>query len=309
MQVHLGLAGLPYEVELKFWLACKLLMASSTSVQLHKWDGKPCDILVANLDSEQGQVAYEMAIHGDTRVLFLGTNAPIELPAGLRIDQQATASALAKVLENVLQGMPPANSAAMKGLLGICLLQGGNGHEVLASNGDLSVIIRHHGRRLYAPSRQALEQAARQLLDSTWTCVPLTAPCEHQYGGLVSESLDNFLARACGKHRASLAMISDAAYRLSVWPDLIALPGQPEAFRLACALHRKSWRVADLAAHCGISVAAVNAFCWAMQASGALRLDDAADANRMEPADLPLSLPFVQRVMRQFGARMRQGHA
>jgi hypothetical protein len=48
--------------------------------------------------------------------------------------------------------------------------------------------------------------------------------------------------------------------------------------RLSSALYRKSWRVADLAEHCGVSVAVANAFCWAMRASGALRLDDGTES-------------------------------
>ncbi|HKT26586.1 hypothetical protein [Dyella sp.] len=307
MKVHIGLAGLPYEVELRFWLACKLLMSSSTPVQLHKWDGKPCDILVTDLDSEQGQVAYEMAIHGDTRVLFLSKETHADEPAGTRIDKHATASAIAKTLESMILATPRSTRAAVNGLLGICLLQGGNGHEVLASNGRISVILRDNGRRLYASSREELDSAKQHLLDDAWASVPVTAPCEHQYEGLVCETLDSFLVAACLRHRDSLAMISDATYRLSVWPDFIAFPDNRDAVRLSSALYRKSWRVADLAEHCGVSVAVANAFCWAMQASGALRLDDSVEAPRVESANE--SLPLVQRVVRHFGLKARQTHA
>lgn len=309
MKVHIGLAGLPYEVELKFWLACKLLMSSSIPVQLQKWDGKPCDILVTDLDNEHGQVAYEMVVHGDTRVLFLSRDAHSEQPAGMRIDKQATASAIAKMLEHMIVAIPASHHAAVKGLLGICLLQGGNGHEVLARNGNVSVILRHNGRRLYAKSREELEYAKQHLLEDAWTHLPVTAPCEHQYEGLVFENLDSLLVSACHRHRASLAMIADASYRLSVWPDFIAFPDHREALRMASALYRKSWRVADLAEHCGVPVETANAFCWAMQASGALRLDDTADAISLEPANEPITLPFVQRMVRHFGVRARQGHA
>jgi hypothetical protein len=307
MKVHIGLAGLPYEVELRFWLACKLLMSSSMSVQLNKWDGKPCDILVADLDSEQGQIAYEMAIHGDARVIFLSNEPHSEEPAGTRIDKHATASAIAKTLENVILAAPRSTRAAVNGLLGICLLQGGNGHEVLASNGRISVILRDNGRRLYASCREELDSAKQHLLDDAWASVPVTAPCEHQYEGLVCETLDSFLVSACLRHRDSLPMISDATYRLSVWPDFIAFPDNREAVRLSSALYRKSWRVADLAEHCGVSVAVANAFCWAMQASGALRLDDSVEAPRVEPASE--SLPLVQRMVRSFGLKARQTHA
>lgn len=308
MKVHIGLAGLPYEVELRFWLACKLLMSSSTPVQLHKWDGNPCDILVTDLDSEQGQVAYEMAVHGDTRVLFLGTQTHAQAPAGTRLDQHATASAIAKMLENIILATPRNEHAAVGGLLGICLLQGGNGHEVLASNGGISVILRDNGRRLYASCRDELDRARQYLLDDAWASVPVTAPCEHQYEGLVCETLDRFLVSACLRHRDSLATIGDAAYRLSVWPDFIALPEHRDVVRLSSALYRKSWRVADLAEHCGVAVAVANAFCWAMRASGALRLDDdSVEASRVESA--AASLPLVQRMVRHFGLKARQTHA
>ncbi|GGA44230.1 hypothetical protein [Dyella nitratireducens] len=307
MKVHIGLAGLPYEIELRFWLACKLLMSSSTPVQLHKWDGKPCDILVTDLDSEQGQVAYEMAIHGDTRVLFLSKDTHIEQPAGTRIDKHATASAIAKTLENMVMTAPRNKHAAVDGLLGICLLQGGNGHEVLTSNGRISVILRDNGRRVYASSREELESAKQYLLDDAWASIPVTAPCEHQYEGLVWESLDSFLVAACLRHRDKLAMISDATYRLSVWPDFVAFPDNREALRMSSALYRKNWRVAELAEHCGVSVATANAFCWAMQASGALRLDDSTETPRVNQANKPL--PLVQRVVRHFGLKAPQTHA
>ena len=304
MKVHIGLAGLPYEVELRFWLACKLLMSSSTPVQLHKWEGKPCDILVIDLDSEQGQIAYEMAIHGDARMIFIGNDANSEQLTGTRVDKHATASAIAKLLENLVSATSLRTQAAVGGLLRICLLQAGNGHEVLAQNAAISVILRDHARRGYGSSRTELESARQHLLDDAWTCVPITAPCEHQYEGLVCESLDNFLVAACLRHRDKLAMISDASYRLGVWPDLITFPDNREALRLSSALYRKSWRVAELAEHCAVDVATANAFCWAMQASGALQLDDGAEPTHTAPANEPL--PLVQRVARHFGLKARQ---
>lgn len=309
MKVHIGLAGLPYEVELRFWLACKLLMSSSTPVQLHKWDGKSCDILITDLDSEQGQIAYELAMHSDTRVLFLSKDQYIEHPAGTRIDKHATASAIAKTLENMLATSSD-QDGALQGLLGICLVQGGNGHEVMASNGTISVVLRHGARRIYASSRDELEVAKLQLLDASWASVSITAPCEYQYEGLVSESLDNFLVSACHHHRSKLAPISDAAYRLKLWPDLIAFPDNKEARRLSSALYRKNWHVAQLAEHCGVSGETAHAFCWAMQASGALKLDDSSQDVAIEPVnEVPPPMPLVQRVVRHFGLKTRQTHA
>lgn len=302
MKVHIGLAGLPYEVELRFWLACKLLMSSSAPVHLHKWDGKPCDILVANLDSEQGQIACELAMHGDGRVLFLSKDEHIEPSIGTRIDKHATASAIAKTLEHML-ATPSDKCCATQGLLGICLLQGGNGHEIMANIGTVTVILRHGVRRIYASSRDELEAAKQQLLDASWASVSITAACEHQYEGLVSESLDNFLVSACHHHRSKLDLISDANYRLKTWPDLFAFPGSREALRLASALYRKAWCVEKLAVHCGVSSETAHAFCWAMQASGALKLDDGAQEVAMEPADDVL--PLVQRVVRHFGLKAR----
>ncbi|HUB90503.1 MAG TPA: hypothetical protein VMA74_12330 [Dyella sp.] len=304
MKVHLGLAGLPYEVELRFWLACKLLMSSSTPVQLHKWEGKPCDILAVDLDSEQGQIAYEMAIHGDARIIFISSDPNTEQLAGTRIDRHATASAIAKLLENLVSAAPRSKHAVVDGLLGICLLQGGNGHEVLAQNGMISIILRDRARRVYGSSRVELENAKQHLLDAAWRCVPVTAPCEHQYEGLVCGNLDSFLVSACLRHRDNLAMISNASYRLSVWPDFISFPDNREALRLSSALYRKSWHVADLAEHCGVTVATANAFCWAMRASGALRLDDSAEAMPTAPTNEPL--PLVQRVARHLGLKARQ---
>ncbi|GLQ93612.1 hypothetical protein [Dyella acidisoli] len=310
MKVHIGLAGLPYEVELRFWLACKLLMSSPTPVQLHKWEGKSYDILVADLDSEQGQVAYELALYSDTHVLFLSKDERTGHLSGARVDKHATASAIAKMIEHALQNVPAAASDNVaKGLLGICLLQGGNGHEVLVRNGTSSVVIRHNTRRIYASSREELEVAKQQLLDATWSCVAITAPCEHQYEGLISESLDSFLVSACHRHQSSLAPISDTAYRLGVWPDLIAFPDNKEALRLSSALHRKGWHVQGLAEHCGVSMETANAFCWAMQASGALKLDDGTEEVMLEPANDVLQVPLVQRMVRRFGLKARQVHA
>jgi hypothetical protein len=305
MKIRIGLAGLPYEVELKCWLACKLLMSSSLPVQLDTWDGQDCDILVANLDSVQGRLAYDKAVHRDTRLLLLGKPAQNGQPAGLYIDPQATASAIAKLLENTALALPGPTDALVQGLLGICLLQGGHGHEVLASHGNLCVMLRDHGKRIYAGSLETLEQAKQQLLQSSWTSLPVTAPCEHQYQGLVVESLDRFLVDACRRHQDKLPMIGEAVFRLSRWPDFIAFPDHREALRLSSALYRKSWRVAQLAEHCGVPLKTANAFCWAMQASGALRLDDSPDASRLDPANEPSPMPFVQRMVNQFAAKLR----
>jgi hypothetical protein len=307
MKVHIGLAGLPYEVELRLWLACKLLMSSSVPVQLQKWEGKPCDILVADLDSEQGQVAYELAMHGNTRVLFLSKDERIEHFNGTRIDKHAAPSAFAAMLEHMLQTVPAApDESVAKGLLGICLLQSGNVHEMLIRNSNASVVIRRGTRRIYASSREELDVAKQQLLDATWTSMAIAAPCEHQYDGLVSESLDSFLASACHRHQASLAPIGDTTYRLGAWPDLIAFPDNKEALRLSSALYRKGWRVQSLAEHCAVSMQTTNAFCWAMQASGVLKLDDGAEEVGHKPTDEAPAVPLVQRMVRRFGLKARQ---
>jgi hypothetical protein len=78
---------------------------------------------------------------------------------------------------------------------------------------------------------------------------------------------------------------------------------------LSSALYRKSWRVQTLAEHCGVSMQTVNAFCWAMQASGALKLEDDADEATVEVAEETLAVPLVQRMVRRFGLKARQLHA
>ena len=309
MKVQIGLAGLPYEVELRYWLACTRLMPSPTPVQLRKWDGRHCDILVVDLDSEAGRLAYQLARHRAAHVLFLSNSQPGDHLLGTHVDRHATASAIAQMLEPMLQTVPARFGAAATGLLGLCALRDASSHELLAGNGTVSVVLRHSARRIYASSREELEVAKRQLLDTTWSCVAITAPREDHYEGLLSESLDSFLVAACHRLRSQLLPISDTAYRLAAWPDLIAFPDNREALRLSSALYRKGWHVQSLASHCGVSTETANAFCWAMHASGALKLDDGSEETRLEPAnDAPWEQPVPQVVL-PFALKTRRSHA
>lgn len=308
MTVQIGLAGLPYEVELRYWLACKRLMSSPTPVQLHKWDGRSCDILVVDLDNDVGRLAYGLARHRVAQVLVLGDASSADQRIGTRVDRHATASVIAKLLEPMLHNVPARLDAAA-GLLGICALHDANSHELLARNGTASVVLRHSARRIYASTHEELDVAKRQLLDTTWSCVAITAPREDHYEGLVSESLDSFLIAACHRQRSQLAPIGDTAYQLDTWPDVIAFPDSREALRLSSALYRKGWHVPNLASHCGVSTETANAFCWAMYASGTLKLADGAEAAGMEPANDASPVQSVPQVVLPFVLKTRRSHA
>lgn len=308
MDIHIGLVDLPYEVELRFWLACRLLISSPMRVHLDKWNGQPCDIVVTDLDSERGQVAYELAMHGDVQILYYTEDCYAERPAGRYIDKQASASAIAKTLQQMFPLVPCTHTGHLQGLLGLCLIERGSGYELFARCGELCIVVSQGTRTIHARSADELLAAEHQLLDPAWTSVTMTASCNHRYDGLVSRSLDDFLTASCRRHQTLIPPMSDLAYRLKIWPDLIGTPDNVEALRLSSALLRKAWHVSDLAFHCGVTHETANAFCWAMWASNALTLDNAGEEVAANSKDRK-SLPWMQRIARHFGSRARKPHA
>lgn len=307
MHARLALAGIPHEIELKFWLACKILLPRQIRIDVEKWDGDPCDILVADLDDTYGRIAYELASRKmGLRTLFFSESGHPGTLGAKRLDRQIMASALAALLQEMLPMSPDASAEVCKGLLGICLMEESIGHELLARNGAASVIVRHNARRIYAHSVGDLLAAETRLLEPSWAWTPLSAPYDHQYQGLIFRSLDSFLISACYQHQASLPRLSDDMYQLRVWPDLGMHPLDTASLRLASALRRRYWQVEELAKHCGIATETVNAFAWATLASGALMAigtEKHGDAGmRDESASIPST---IRRIARQFGLKTR----
>jgi hypothetical protein len=302
IHVRLALAAIPHDIELRFWLACKLLLPKQIRVDVQTWNGEPCDILVTDLDCTYGRIAYELATRdNDVLTLCFSESDYSGVRNSTRLDRQITASALAVILQEILALQANVKIDVNKGLLGICLIEASSGYELLARNGAVSVIVRHNARRIHAHSLHDLMAAESRLLEPSWSVVPLSAPYDHQYEGLIFRSLDSFLISACYQHQADLPLLNDDVYQLKQWPDLGMNPLDTSSLRLASALQRKFWQIEELARHCGVARETANAFGWATLASGALAVvDTAKPKTRSEPDPIP---PVIRRIARHFGLK------
>ncbi|MBE1161867.1 hypothetical protein [Dyella acidiphila] len=304
MNIQIGVAGVPEELELRLSLACGLLAAAQLQVHLQAWKGRPCQLLVVDLDNGYGRLACEVAKRRDIPVLCFDTNAP-NADGMPRIDRHAPAASMARTLQELLL---PGTAAVegVDGLLGICLHEIGCDEEVLARHGHIAVVVRHAAGRIHARSMSELLAAEARLLDGSWLSGLRPQQNEREYEWLVSRSLESFLVMACRRHQASLPLLDGAAYRLRRWPDLGGVADDLDSLRLAALLYRSAWRMPELAQHTRMDARQVNAFLWATLVSGALHSDE-APVSPAFAATAPLAAPSIlRRVARHFGLRI--GH-
>jgi hypothetical protein len=303
--IQIGTAGLADELELRLSLACGLLAASQLRAEVHDWKGRTCDILIADLDSGYGRIAYEVAVRRKLPVLAFNSNAAAQPEDGIwHLDKHAPAAAIARTLQGILLPSLQVTADHVEGLLGICLQEVGSEEQVLARHGHIAVIVRHKAARIHARSMSDLLAASARLLDSSWLSSLYAVPKEREYEWLISRSLESFLVTACRQHRAQLPLLGQASYRLSRWPDLGSATEDMAPLRMAALLYRSPWSIPALAHHLDIDIAQVNAFCWATLASGTLTGAQEHAATVAHTTASSGTPSMLQRVARHFGLKI-----
>jgi len=306
--IKIGMAGLSEEVELRLSLACGLLAASQIDIEIQDWQGNESDILIVDIDSGHGRLAYEMAQRRNLPVLVFPRSGDNETQYASKLDRDAPAAALARALQEKLQPSSEVSSDDVQGLLGICIREAGCSQDLLVKRGGIAMILRHAAGRILTRSVSDLTIAETRLLEGTWLCMTRPAKDPYQHEWLVSRSLDGFLIKACMKYRDSLPVLGGKLFRLTRWPDLGSVTDDLDALRLSALLQRSAWSADALAQHTQLPPRAINAFLWATLASGALAR---ADGNmvKADAAEMPAASSLIQRVARHFGLKLGYSHA
>jgi hypothetical protein len=306
--IKIGMAGLSEEVELRLSLACGLLAASQIDIEIQDWQGNESDILIVDIDSGHGRLAYEMAQRRNLPVLVFPRSGDNETQYASKLDRDAPAAALARALQEKLQPSSEVSSDDVQGLLGICIREAGCSQDLLVKRGGIAMILRHAAGRILTRSVSDLTIAETRLLEGTWLCMTRPAKDPYQHEWLVSRSLDGFLIKACMKYRDSLPVLGGKLFRLTRWPDLGSVTDDLDALRLSALLQRSAWSADALAQHTQLPPRVINAFLWATLASGALAR---ADGNmvKADAAEPPTASSLIQRVARHFGLKLGYSHA
>ena len=307
--IKLGIAGLSEELELRLSLACGLLAASQIQVEIVEWKGGESDLLIADIDSGHGRLAYEVAMRRKLPVAVFPRSGDNETAYPAKLDRDAPAAALARALQEKLQPSPEASSDDLPGFLGICIREAGCNQDLLVKRGGIGMVLRHAAGRILVRSVSDLSALEARLMDNAWLCIARPANDPHQHEWLVSRSLDGFLIKACIRHRHALPPLGGKLYRLTRWPDLGSVTGDQDALRLSALLQRSAWSADALSVHTELAADRVNAFLWATLASGALAC---ADGNLVKPAALAVpsaASSLIQRVARHFGLKLGYSHA
>jgi len=306
--IKIGMAGLSEEVELRLSLACGLLAASQIDIEIQDWQGNESDILIVDIDSGHGRLAYEMAQRRNLPVLVFPRSGDNETQYASKLDRDAPAAALARALQEKLQPSSEVSSDDVQGLLGICIREAGCSQDLLVKRGGIAMILRHAAGRILTRSVSDLTIAETRLLEGTWLCMTRPAKDPYQHEWLVSRSLDGFLIKACMKYRDSLPVLGGKLFRLTRWPDLGSVTDDLDALRLSALLQRSAWSADALAQHTQLPPRVINAFLWATLASGALAR---ADGNmvKADAAEMPAASSLIQRVARHFGLKLGYSHA
>lgn len=306
--IKIGMAGLSEEVELRLSLACGLLAASQIDIEIQDWQGNESDILIVDIDSGHGRLAYEMAQRRNLPVLVFPRSGDNETQYASKLDRDAPAAALARALQEKLQPSSEVSSDDVQGLLGICIREAGCSQDLLVKRGGIAMILRHAAGRILTRSVSDLTIAETRLLEGTWLCMTRPAKDPYQHEWLVSRSLDGFLIKACMKYRDSLPVLGGKLFRLTRWPDLGSVTDDLDALRLSALLQRSAWSADALAQHTQLPPRAINAFLWATLASGALARADGSMV-KADAAEMPAASSLIQRVARHFGLKLGYSHA
>lgn len=309
MNIQIGVAGLPEELELRLSLACGLLAASHIHVDVQEWKGRESDILIVDLDSGYGRLAHEIATRRKLPVLVFARSDGAEHASESRLDRQAPAAVLARTLQERLLPASTTSPDSFQGLLGICLREVECGQDLLVRRSGIALVLRHVASRIHARSVSDLHAAEARLLDNTWLCSTKPAMDTHEHEWLVSRSLDSFLVNACLRHEASLPTLGGNMYRLTRWPDLGNVSDDLDSLRLSSLLYRSGRPVEALKQHTNVSAKRINAFLWATLASGALVCDDGNIATTLTQSHpSPATASVIQRVARHFGLKLGYSH-
>jgi hypothetical protein len=309
MNIQIGVAGLPEELELRLSLACGLLAASHIHVDVQEWKGRESDILIVDLDSGYGRLAHEIATRRKLPVLVFARSDGAEHASESRLDRQAPAAVLARTLQERLLPASTTSPDSFQGLLGICLREVECGQDLLVRRSGIALVLRHVASRIHARSVSDLHAAEARLLDNTWLCSTKPAMDTHEHEWLVSRSLDSFLVNACLRHEASLPTLGGNMYRLTRWPDLGNVTDDLDSLRLSSLLYRSGRPVEALKQHTNVSAKRINAFLWATLASGALVCDDGNIATTLTQSHpSPATASVIQRVARHFGLKLGYSH-
>jgi hypothetical protein len=308
MNIQIGIAGLPADLELRLSLACGLLAASLFHAEMSPWRGQPCDVLIVDMENGYGRLAQEVGKRRHQAMLGFGPAGRMEDTPGLRfLDRQAPAAVIAKMLQEMLAPATGLVANGVQGFLGICLQEIRSDQEILARHGSISVVLRPGASRIFARSMSDLLAAEARLLDLSW--LSSLRKDEYEDEWLVSRSLESFLVVACQRHQAYLPMLEEVPYYLSHWPDLGGVPDAPHSLHMAALLYRSPWSCKALARHLDLEDSQINAFFWATLASGALLCTDTT-IKTAETQATPVATPsMLQRVARHFGMKIGHAHA
>jgi hypothetical protein len=307
--IQIDVAGVPDELRTRLSLACGLLAADQLQVDMQTWQGRNCDVLVVDMQSGYGRLAYEVAKRRGLLILGFGFEGhDVGTPEICRLDRQAPVAAIARALTGMLLPFTAVEKSAVTGLLDICVRETGCSADLLARQGNVAVILRPAAGRIHARSVSDLLAAEARLLNIGWFWSLTSDTTRNEEGWHIAHSLDSFLVIACRRHHARLPLLADQTFRLNRWPDIVGLADDVDVLRVAALFHQSPWTVHELAQHIGIDITLVNAFCWAALAGGSMTGGEpqvvALPTRRMsQPAP-----SILQRVALHFGLKFGHEH-
>ena len=287
-------AALDDLVEQRVRLAVSLLGAYRLRAKLGPWDGTRCHLVIASTDDPYGRQVLSLAQRRGTSLIPLGeTESTPGIPA---ISTFTTASALAKLIHERLQGnAPQPSTAASDGttLPALSRLASSplRGKAVNITCNDRTLMLRPQVGRVYAQTHSDLLAVADSLSGSDWDITVVERP--ESTASLVSASLEAFLVRAAHRAGDRLPDFPEGRYQLDAWPDLGSLPSMLGAMQASKLLIGNTRTLRELAQSAPPTMDRVefNACLWAFAAADLLR--DTAPASSRVVA-LPTRPPRIQ---------------
>ena len=282
-------AALDDLVEQRVRLAVSLLGAYRLRARSGAWDGTRCHLLIASADDSYGRQALSIAQRRGTPVIPLGETEA--MPGVASISAFTTASALAKVIRDQLQGAAPQAVAAADTRTAqpaLCRLATPplRGQAVNVVCHGRALMLRPQVGRVYAATHSDLLAVADALSGSDWEMTVVERPESTE--SLMSASLESFLMRAAHRSAEHLPDFPEGRYRLEAWHDLGALPSLVGALQVANLLIASPKSMRELA-DAGADRSELNACLWAFAAADLLR--------DVDPASKVVALPQRQQRM------------
>lgn len=270
MALDIRFASLSERLQRQLMQASNFIHTSYEKVTVSRWNGMPCELLVADATDPYGQYAIDTVAYRGTPVIAITANSDA-LPHPCVSPDTSTAR-LTRTIQDVLRRSCRSETEPDPEPLLIRLARHPSlrGRDLDVTYDRHTLSIRPSHRCAFAHSYSELHRLGSQLMSGKWT---VQAPESEELGaaGAASTSLEALYLRAANDNLTSMPPFEGTSYSLAAWPQLEDTINLRYPVKVIESLVNGTTNPAEIARRCNLSVAQVSACLWSFRAAGSLQ--------------------------------------